>query len=80
MSSLTVNVRAFRINLRKKLVEEAEEPVAKEASINIYINNSHVVTLFASPNHLKELGIGWLLSQGIIESIEEIREIKVRAE
>ena len=78
MSSLTVNVKAFRINLRKKLLEEAEEPVAKEAPINIYINNSHAVRLFASPNHLKELSIGWLLSQGIIKSIEEIREIKVK--
>ena len=78
MSSLTVNVKAFRINLRKELVEEAEEPIAKEAPINLYINNSYVITLFASPNHLKELSIGWLLSQGIIKSIEEIREIKVR--
>lgn len=78
MKSLTVSLKVLRVNLRKKLLEEAEEPVAKEAPINIYVNNNHVVTLFASPTNLKELGVGWLLSQGIIKSIEEIHEINVR--
>ena len=78
MSSLTVNVKVFRINLRKKLVKEEEEPVAKEVPINIYINNRHIVTLFASPSYPKELSVGWLLSQGIIKSIDKILEIKVK--
>ena len=77
MNLLTVNVKALRINLRKKLIEEVEESVARETSIKIYVNDSHLVTLFASPSQLKELAIGWLLSQGIIKSVDEINEVKV---
>jgi len=77
MNLLTVNVKALRINLRKKLVEEVEEAIARETSIKIYVNDSHLATLFASPSQLKELAIGWLLSQGIIKSVDEINEVKV---
>jgi len=77
MNSLTVNVKALRINLRKKLIEEVEEAIARETSIKIYVNGNHLVTLFASPSQLKELAIGWLLSQGIIKSVDEISEVKV---
>ena len=77
MNLLTVNVKALRINLRKKLIEEVEEAIARETSIKIYVNDNHLVTLFASPSQLKELAIGWLLSQGIIKSVDEINEVKV---
>ena len=77
MNLLTVNVKALRINLREKLIEEVEEAIARETSIKIYVNDSHLVTLFASPSQLKELAIGWLLSQGIIKSVDEISEVKV---
>ncbi|RLI21865.1 formate dehydrogenase accessory sulfurtransferase FdhD [Candidatus Bathyarchaeota archaeon] len=78
MNSLTVNVKILRLNLREKLVEEREEPVAKEIPVNIYVNKTHAATLFASPNYLKELGIGWLLGQGIIKSVDEISEVQVK--
>ena len=77
MNLLTVNVKALRINLRKKFIEEVEEAIARETSIKIYVNDNHLVTLFASPSQLKELAIGWLLSQGIIKSVDEINEVKV---
>jgi len=77
MNLLTVNVKALRINLRKKLIEEVEEAIARETSIKIYVNDNHLVTLFASPSQLKELAIGWLLSQGIIKSVDEISEVRV---
>ena len=77
MNLLTVNVKALRINLREKLIEEVEETIARETSIKIYVNDNHLVTLFASPSQLKELAIGWLLSQGIIKSVDEINEVKV---
>jgi len=77
MNLLTVNVKALRINLRKKLIEEVEEAIARETSIKIYVNDNHLVTLFASPSQLKELAIGWLLSQGIIKSVDEISEVEV---
>jgi len=77
MNLLTVNVKALRINLRKKLIEEVEEAIARETSIKIYVNDNHLVTLFASPSQLKELAIGWLLSQGIIKSVDEMSEVKV---
>ena len=64
--------------LRKEEVEELEDYVAVESPVNIYINNRHFVTIFASPQLLKELAIGHLISEGVINNIEEISEISIR--
>ena len=73
----TVNVEVKKIDLQKNVVEKLKEPVATEVPVNIYINNKHVVTLFSLPTKLKELGIGWILSQAIVKSLDEIIDIKI---
>ncbi len=54
-----------------------EDPIALEAPINLYINDSLLTTLFATPCELRELAIGHLLGEGVIESPTEVDDIIV---
>ncbi len=78
MLSPSVELRIKKINLRKKRAKVVEELIATEVPVNIYVNGQRVVTLFSSPAQLRELGVGWLLSQGIVKSIEEIIGVQVK--
>lgn len=51
---------------------------AVEIPINIYVNKEHFATLFSTPLMIKELVIGYLLAEGIIKSINELTEVKIR--
>jgi len=53
------------------------DPVALETPVNIYVNGEHFVTLFATPSNLVELGYGHLLSEGVIEAVDEVGELVV---
>lgn len=78
MLSPSVEAKIKKINLREKSVKFVDEPIAVEAPVDIYVNGRHVVTLFSLPTQLKELGIGWLLSQAIVKSIDEIISVQVK--
>ncbi len=78
MLSPSVEAKIKKINLREKSVKFVDELIAVEAPVNIYVNGQHVVTLFSLPTQLKELGIGWLLSQAIVKSIDEIISVQVK--
>jgi len=53
------------------------DPVALETPVNIYVNGEHFTTLFATPSKLVELGYGHLLSEGVIEDIDDVGEFVV---
>ena len=78
MLSPSVEAKIKKINLREKSVKFVDELIAVEAPVNIYVNDQHVVTSFSLPTQLKELGIGWLLSQAIVKSIGEIISVQVK--
>jgi FdhD protein len=78
MLSPTAKAKIKKINLREKSVKLVDELVAVEAPVNLYVNDHHVVTLFSLPTQLKELGVGWLLSQAIVGSIDEIISVQVK--
>jgi FdhD protein len=51
--------------------------VAKEVPLNVTLNNQEIATLFCSPINLEYLALGFLLSQGLVKSKEEIKKIAV---
>ena len=79
MSTLdsTSKSRFISLDIEKKTEELREENIALEAPITIYLNDEKIVTLFASPTSLEELTIGYLLDQGILRNIDEIRKIVI---
>lgn len=70
---LSTSVKGFRVDSGEEIVDE----VALEFPINIYLNDRHFVTVFATPHELREMVIGHLLGYGIVSNISQIREIMV---
>ena len=64
-----------------RLTEESrnnvEDVVAREFPLTIILNNEELVTLLCSPKDLNYLAIGFLFSEGLLESKDEIKKIIV---
>ncbi len=54
-----------------------DDMVAEEFPLTIYINNIEFVTLVCSPDHLEELIIGFLASEGAIRSYKDIKSLNL---
>jgi FdhD protein len=54
-----------------------EDVVAREFPLTIILNNRELVTLLCSPTNLKYLAVGFLFSEGLLKSKDEIKKIIV---
>ncbi|MBI2832722.1 MAG: formate dehydrogenase accessory sulfurtransferase FdhD [Chloroflexi bacterium] len=63
----------------KRVTEEgktdAEDLVIREIPLTIILNNRELVTLLCSPGDMRYLAIGFLSSEGLIESKDEIKKL-----
>jgi FdhD protein len=57
--------------------EEAVEELALDEPICIFVNGEYHVTLIATPEMERELAAGYLLTQGVIGSVDEIEGFEV---
>lgn len=55
------------IKFKPGLIEKVEDTVAVEKKINIYVNDKEIVSLYASPHSIKELVIGFLMTEDILK-------------
>ncbi|MDP2729495.1 MAG: formate dehydrogenase accessory sulfurtransferase FdhD [Dehalococcoidales bacterium] len=64
-----------------RLTEESrsslDDVVARESPLTIILNNQELVTLLCSPKDLDYLAVGFLFSEGLLESKEEVKKITV---
>ncbi len=68
-------VKITRIKKDEKV--EEQDTVLVESPIDLHVNSEPLVNIICLPNDLKELAVGFLFSVGIINSIEDIKEIIV---
>lgn len=61
-------------------IEEIIDKVIVEQALDIYINNKYYVTLMCTPFGEKELIIGFLFSEGIISSVNQVKDIEKKSE
>jgi len=54
---------------------ETEDIVARETPVTIILNDRELVTLLCSPTDLEYLAIGFLFSEGLLKSKDEIKNI-----
>ncbi len=52
------------------------EKTACEFALKVVVNGEHLVTILCSPKDPEELAVGFLVSEGLIRTKKEIREIK----
>lgn len=67
----------LRFNQTKMDFEVLKDVIVVEAIINLYINNNLHVIFHCLPSQIKELVIGYLLTNGIIDNIKDILEINI---
>jgi FdhD protein len=70
----SVNITRIKKGEKKK---EEQDMVLIESPIDLLVNSEPLVNIICLPNDLKELAVGFLFSVGIINSIEDIKGIKV---
>lgn len=71
-----VEVEVSRIDVGAGKLEHVRDQVAEEKPLHIFLNQTHYVTILCSPTLLKELAVGYLLSEGVLKSVAEIGDIK----
>ena len=52
-----------------------EDTVVREFPLTIFLNNQELVTLLCSPTNLEYLAVGFLFSEGLVKSKDEIKKI-----
>jgi len=70
-------VQISRIDISTQKIEQRKDVVAEERPLHIFLNQTHYVSILCSPSQLKELAVGHLLSEGVLKSIDDIREIRL---
>jgi FdhD protein len=75
--NLSQSKKIIRIKEENKSFEDDE--VAIEFELTLIINGEKFVKLICTPNDLEELVIGYMYTEGIIESINDIKQIDFRS-
>ena len=73
MEDRTEKVNILR--LAEDSVSEIEDTVVREFPLTIVLNDQELVTMLCSPANQKELAVGFLYSEGLIETREEIKNV-----
>ena len=68
-------VKITRVNKLEK--ENIQDIILVETPIDLIVNSEPLVNIICLPKDLEELAIGFLFSIGIINSIDDIKEIRV---
>jgi FdhD protein len=69
----TLNIR----RVTEEVASDIEDIVVREFPMTIMFNDQELVTLLCTPGNLKNLAVGFLFSEGFIESKDEIRNVTV---
>jgi len=70
-------VTVLRIDVTKHTIERKKDLVAEETPLHVFLNQTHYVTILCFPTQLKELAVGYLLSEGVLKSVDEIQEVRM---
>jgi FdhD protein len=60
--------------------EHITDSVVQETPLTLFLNHMELATMICSPGGYKELGVGFLLSEGLVQTPSDITEISCREE
>ena len=69
--------KVITFNWNENTSKIAEDFVCIEENYELYINNKFISNLTASPNNLKELGVGYVISEGYLKP-DDIGDVHIR--
>lgn len=73
MENTTEKVSILKLN--ENGASEIDDTVVREFPLTIIFNDQELVTMLCSPAEQKELAVGFLYSEGLIETCEEIKNV-----
>ncbi len=59
-------------------MEETEDKIVTEFPVTVKINGQEFVTMVCTPEHIEDMVIGYLASEGIVRKYEEIQDIWIQ--
>jgi FdhD protein len=68
----------MKVDLSTRKTQKIIDFVAEEKPFYVFVNTTFWASILCSPTDLKELAVGHLLDEGVINSIEEITEITLK--
>ncbi len=71
-----IEVEVSRIDVAAHKLERRMDFVAEEKPLHLFLNQTHYATILCYPTHLRELAVGYLLSEGLLKSVDEMKGIK----
>ncbi|SDI71647.1 formate dehydrogenase accessory sulfurtransferase FdhD [Natribacillus halophilus] len=73
------NIQTSRSILRfgNGTTEWKEDTVAAEYPVTIKINEEEFVTMVCTPEYIEDMAIGYLASEAVIRSVDDIKELRV---
>jgi FdhD protein len=74
---VTLEREILRVKLNKGIKEIVKDEIVVEDFLELYINNTLYTVFACSPHQLKELVVGHLITEGIINKMEEIISLEI---
>lgn len=68
-------VDMLRLDLANKTATKTVDCVAEEVPLQITVNSAYSFVIWCSPSQFKELAVGHLLAEDILESVDEIETL-----
>jgi FdhD protein len=75
-----LKVNIVKVDVSARNAQKTTDYVAEEKPLHIFLNRTHLVTVFCSPSNLKEMAVGHTISEGLVRSMEEIEGIELKEE
>jgi FdhD protein len=73
-----LRVNIVKIDLSTRKVHNAVDNIAEEKPFHLFVNTTFWATILCSPMNLKEMAVGHLLDEGVVESTEEITQVVLK--
>ncbi len=70
-------VDMLRLDLSTGKAEKTVDCIAEEVPLQISLNSTYTFVIWCSPSQFKELAVGYLLSEDILRSVDEIQNVTV---
>lgn len=71
------NRTILRLQLASKQPETVDDTISVESPIHVIINGLHCLTIMCTPDKLEDLVTGHLLSEGIVDRLDQLAEIRI---
>ncbi len=89
--AVSINIHLWRISDMGELIKEVEISVVREGSridsadrvvieapLTIFLNGKELVTLLCTPEKMDRLALGFLRSEGLLTSMEDVAHLRLR--